>query len=538
MAILKIYQSQSQVKQPGDMQTAGSVIPVSLATQLGKGLGEVGKVIEDVRKDQRREENQNEIADIVVGLNSKISQSFNKYNKSTRIEDVNSFNNDLMGLEFEASNKEVKKGVNKYLRDQRLDLGLKLSNKIIGNSYDKSKLNKDNNLNTAIAKMASEDETTALIANKYYENFFNDPAEKYFYGAAEFQKLKKEKDKLKLTTTLINRIDNNKIDLTDNEQRKKIIEIFGVEGAKPYIERARNKTISVEFQKDNELKKQEKATIEQQLNNFTSILTDISTTNLDATKQPITLDNIYDTYQNGALNTAQYNALVKIYADPNKPSKDDIQELISTQIAYASTAQDIDNIKKAIHSDKNVIEGLNPEELVTYKTLLDKYGKDVVGLQDYKKFQEQLKTNIGDVQGLMFSLKAADSAADRKSEAQKAIGDFTRYINDGFSPADAYLKTINNFTDTKKLPKLNKMEMPIGIEIDAKDLEAKIANDPIVTRTNLYKKTVEAFKKQNISISDYKENIRRLDLIFDVYEVRKSLGANEKKAVLEEGGTE
>ena len=48
MAVLKIYQVQSKVRQPGD-QAQGGLIPVSLATQLGKGLGEIGKVVDDIR---------------------------------------------------------------------------------------------------------------------------------------------------------------------------------------------------------------------------------------------------------------------------------------------------------------------------------------------------------------------------------------------------------------------------------------------------------------------------------------------------------
>ena len=119
MATLKIYQVQSKVRQPGD-QAQGGLIPVSLATQLGKGLGEIGKVVDDIRKDQRREENENEATDIITGLNSKISQTYSKYTKykgGTNIDNVTLFNNDLMGLKYEASNKPVKKIVDKYIRD-------------------------------------------------------------------------------------------------------------------------------------------------------------------------------------------------------------------------------------------------------------------------------------------------------------------------------------------------------------------------------------------------------------------------------------
>ena len=67
--------------------------------------------------------------------------------------------------------------------------------------------------------------------------------------------------------------------------------------------------------------------------------------------------------------------------------------------------------------------------------------------------------------------------------------------------------------------------MPLSVKIDTSDLEMKIQNDPISTKTNLYQKVVDEFKRSQ-NVNDYRENIKRLDFIFDVYKVRKDLGAN------------
>ena len=524
MATLKIYQVQSKVRQPGD-QAQGGLIPVSLATQLGKGLGEIGKVVDDIRKDQRREENENEATDIITGLNSKISQSYSKYSKGTNIDNVTLFNNDLMGLKYEASNKPVKKIVDKYIRDQRLDLGLKLSNQLISNSVTKSKDNKDQNLNSLISAIAKNDGKTSFMAKKKYDNFFQNPQEEYFYGLENFRKLKKEKDKLLISSILINRINNNDIDLTDNETRKEINKVYGPLGSKKYLDKARNKTLSIELNLDNEIKKQEIIQVDQQLNNFTTILESINLSKSDPSKKEYSLDQIYDTLQDGQINTVMYNALIKYYANPKAASNEEMVEQINAQFAYAATAEDVDQIKRSIHSDRVLIEGLNPEETIVMKGLLDKYGKDIVGLQDYKKYQELLKTDVGNVSNVYFSLSGADSAADKKKLSQKAVGDYNRYINNGFSPENAYLKSINNFTDTKKLPKIEDLDMRLSVKIDTSDLEMKIQNDPISTKTNLYQKVVDEFKRSQ-NVNDYRENIKRLDFIFDVYKVRKDLGAN------------
>ena len=49
-----------------------------------------------------------------------------------------------------------------------------------------------------------------------------------------------------------------------------------------------------------------------------------------------------------------------------------------------------------------------------------------------------------------------------------------------------------------------------------------MVNDPISTKTNLYQKVVDEFKTSK-NVNDYRENIKRLDFIQDVFKVRKSI---------------
>ena len=55
-----------------------------------------------------------------------------------------------------------------------------------------------------------------------------------------------------------------------------------------------------------------------------------------------------------------YNALIKYYANPKAASNEEMLEQINAQLAYAATAEDVDQIKRSIHSDRVLIEGLNP----------------------------------------------------------------------------------------------------------------------------------------------------------------------------------
>ena len=52
MAILKITQSQSRVRERQVTPTSALVLPLSLAAQRGQGVSAIGKVVDDIHKEQ------------------------------------------------------------------------------------------------------------------------------------------------------------------------------------------------------------------------------------------------------------------------------------------------------------------------------------------------------------------------------------------------------------------------------------------------------------------------------------------------------
>ena len=55
----------------------------------------------------------------------------------------------------------------------------------------------------------------------------------------------------------------------------------------------------------------------------------INTNKTDPSKAKPTLDQIYDLYQIGSLNTAQYNALLKFSADPERFTDTELLDVIN-----------------------------------------------------------------------------------------------------------------------------------------------------------------------------------------------------------------
>ena len=76
------------------------------------------------------------------------------------------------------------------------------------------------------------------------------------------------------------------------------------------MQKARNKTISDVLVADREQVAQEKQSVQQQLNNFAVLVTNINRSKAEKDVVTPSLDQVYDLFQIGSINTAQYNAIL------------------------------------------------------------------------------------------------------------------------------------------------------------------------------------------------------------------------------------
>ena len=95
MAVLKIYESQTRVKDPQVAQTGALTIPVGIATQYGQAISSVGKVVEKIQLENKAEEDANEASDLITLVNQKIAEKYNDLSKSTKTADVLTFGQSL-----------------------------------------------------------------------------------------------------------------------------------------------------------------------------------------------------------------------------------------------------------------------------------------------------------------------------------------------------------------------------------------------------------------------------------------------------------
>ena len=519
MAVLKIYESQIAPKSPNVAQTGALTIPLGIATQYGQAISSVGKVVEKIQLENKAEEDANEASDLITLANQKIAEKYNEISKSTKTGDVLTFGQALDDLDFEGSNKQVNKLVRDYIQKQKNSLSLDLGKKILGNSVSKSRTRKDTNLNTLISDMTSSDEVKRIIATRDYNSFFLNPENITFYGEEGIKKLKKEKDNLLLKNIYIKRINNKEIDLTDKATRDQILKEFGPLGAKSILQRQRALTISDTLFDEELERKEERATVEQQLNNFVRVVDTLNASKTDNSKSKPSLDQIYDLFQLGSLNTAQYNALVKFYADEDRLTDTELLDVINVQIAAASTVSDLDAIEAALNNDKYLLDNVDPTQVAEFDKIIKQYKNDLVGLGDYKRYSELLKTHVKDVTNTMMFISSGDDGAEAKVKSINALMEYNRHITNGNTPEDAYLEVISKFTE-KDLPAPSMLPMPIGIELT--DIKESLNKNPDNAFDMLSKKAVDKFKLDG-NIEEYKENIKRLDFLQDVLRVRKTI---------------
>ena len=96
MAVLKIPQSQQQVRAAGQSGNVDIRLPLSLARQQGAAFSSLGKVYEDIYKEQRDIEDKKEFYEITREVQKDISKISSEVSKNTDLEFAHKTFSDLV----------------------------------------------------------------------------------------------------------------------------------------------------------------------------------------------------------------------------------------------------------------------------------------------------------------------------------------------------------------------------------------------------------------------------------------------------------
>jgi len=521
---VKIYQSQVKLNQGNVPQIKGLSIPIGLAQTASEGVKSITKAIANYKSEQEDTINDNRATEIIIDAKKKINSVVVNSKNNPNIDQVEknldlAFNSIDLTKENNGVKKLVKDWSNKYKIQVSGTVFKNSASKLFADTQDTQK----KKLNGWAVDLSSNDPMVRAVASKNLESYFNNANNsKYF---SDFNATKN--DTYALAKKLQVKFD------TQNNPTKYLNEVelykqFGELEGSQILKEAQNALLKQNVNNRNLLIQREQNEINQQVFNFTDIASRIVNSQNDKSNGELlakvpTLDNIYDYYKEDKLNEAQYEALVELYTNPKKTSDTDLITLINNQIVIAETVEEIDELHNFNSTAKEVLKDINLTDLSAINKVLAQVKSDPKKHQDYKDYLKTLKINMKDIGGALDILTGGGGiTTEDKLETQNAEKLFNRFFAETGNAQTAYLKTIQNFKD--KVPSvLSNQVKPFNYQFT--NLKQMVADNPgknvfDIARDDLANRV----KKGELSKEDLFIDLERLDMMEDIFDIRKKLG--------------
>jgi len=544
MAILKVEQVKGQVNTGNVPRASGLALPLSLANQQAQGFKAFADGVTTLYAAQKKEEDLNEAQSIADELSIDLIKKYNKYKSGSNLElALEGFNNDVSyekNFKDLGSNKRVKKEVRKYVNDFQRKYSLDLLGKVTENHQSITKARKTQTLNQMVIDQVAGGKN-GLLAKKQYNNFWSDPLNLEYYGAEQLEKLKQEKDLEIIELSLIEGGNRGQVNLLNNKQRKEITEALPLKSQKAVINKIRNGDISRTIKSEEDIIFAEKKDKQFKIETFTTALLAINDARLNATNENIsrnpTLDDLYDLRQSGAINSSQYDQLLRFKANDKTLDDPAILQIVNASFALADSVEKIDSLQEDVNLNKDIMQGLTPKSIIKYNQLAEKYKKDTTFGTEDKKFRELLEIGSRRIEkGKSFfggSKGTKDNDYLIKAEARlNEYEDLT--LNKNFTPEQAYAKVISKLSK-KELPELHDLEQPRSVSIN--NFKEALNAKPTDTFNTIRNEVAKAYGITG-DIETYKDDLRKIDIIEDTYDTRSLIFDNQEKALGKEFGIE
>jgi len=546
MAILKVEQVKGQVNTGNVPRTSGLALPLSLANQQAQGFKAFADGVTTLYAAQKKEEDLNEAQTITDSLSIDLIKSYNKHKSGTNLElALENFNNDVNYGNFKdlGSNKRVKKEVRKYVNDFQRKYSLDLLGKVTENHKDFTKNRKENFLLKKTKDKASGG-SAAVFATREIEAFFNDPTNVEYFGYEGLRKKKEEVDNQVIELTYINKGQTGEFNLFDDEQRAELRKTLPLESQEAVIEKVRSDWLSNVLALKEENVFQEKKDKEFKIETFTTALLAINDNRLmpneeNQSRVP-SLNNLYDLKQNGAINSVQYDFLLEFKANDKRLDDEATLQIIETQFALADNVEMIDSLQEDVNLNPDITKNLSAKSIIKFNQLHDKYKNDTRFAIEDKKFRKRLNiaskrinetSNLIDLSNLMGG-SSTDYDFLQRAQTRKDEYDYLT-LQKNYTPEQAYAEVIKNLDETE-LPELHDLEQPISSTIS--NFSEELAAHPKDPFNKFRQDVADAYKKKTIDRTQYKEDLRRIDIIEDTFNARQSIFGNDKDAIGEAFG--
>lgn len=527
MAVLKVPQSEIKVRESNVAPTGSLALPMSIATQQGQAFGSVGKVIENIYKEQRAIEDQNEVLEAIKKATIDIEGISSSVSKNSDLKFAVDTFDDLTKPEkfqpyIEGKNRRVKKIFNEWLNKTRTKEYASIAKTVTKNHVDRTKLTNNDYLDGLTIKMASSKLNDAQAARDDFDSFFKKPETIRFYSAEELEKLKQDK-KIQAEKYIVLFGAKNHPQYVINNY-KEIEDKIGIQGAMEAMEIAKQKIVS---DTDFEIKQEEwvqKRDEDNKIATFTEIALRIKNDDDPEYLGKIpTLDLLNDLHKSNKINSAQYEALLRLYNDPKAPSDEAVFNEITAQIYVADTVEDIDRIQRVVNLTPEYLLKLGIKDVETINGIIEK-AKDRQSFQDAKFYRNIIDTTLGKVEQTILRSFGPSEQTDQTNR-NSANRLFDEYLQEGLSPEEAFQKVSNGFLKRKdKLPTIYNFPVAsINIKPPSK---TEIDQDPNQIFQGWRKQVYEQYRNNKITINDLKRDLSSLDTMEDIFKIRAEFKDN------------
>ena len=535
MAKLEIIQSQAKVATSTTPRTSTLALPISLASTVGSGFSAVGKAIADIQKDIYALEDQNQVNKLLPDVNTKIQKEYDKYLKSIDTNAPQKFEKDISNKAFEQilknANPTVKKLILNKIAEKKALLKPKLTSQITSNNIDQLSISIDNAFDAALTSMLSSDLSDKAVGAKSFENLLNNKVYEKYLGAEVWNSLKDKKLKLRNKLLLNSEIEINPKGVI--RSKEELLKAVGPVETDRIMNRAKENIISDRTRAENVERFQLLINQETQNDTFAELLIRVNNSKRNPSDENFlnevpTIQELHEMYDLDLINEAMFVKLSDFLAQPDRmdaKSDDELFTMITNQILAADTIEMLGDIKNTVFGE-DTLKDLALEDAEMFGALLNTAKGDYTKHRDYKNFLTTLKGNIANIDRVR-SRKAQILKKDIADFENSMIKKYTRKVNDGMTPENAYLSTMEESFPVDLVPALNSLPFPERIG----DFKSAIedAKGPDNFFKNQYRLVFENYKKSRKSKFDMKQMIQDLDdidFLKDVFQIKMKISNN------------
>ena len=523
MAVLKIPQSTLQANVGQATPVSEGAISMTIAKAYGQAIGEVGKQVQKVAKDQKDINDQITLNEMVrdaivkmervraeVSLNSDLTFAVNEYDKKTTLDNFTDI--------YSNKNKNVQNLFRLWLAKQKNSDYALVTKAVTKQHVASVKSDHKKSLNQFV--IDSTDPEKAIQNDAAIKSWIANPNNRKFYGDADWEELQETLKKDIIESRLMFGVKNHPSFTIANAD--KIEELVGPDKVRQLVEDATKKIASdtkfnVSRQKALDLFEEDN-----KIATFTEIALRIKNDKTPETLGNVpTLDFLNDLFQDDKINSAQYEALIRFMSNPEDlASNDQVLEEIRAQMFAAETVEDVDRLNRIVNLNAEVLQGLGINDYKTIGALIEK-NKDRKGFEQYKYYG----TLIDKILGKVDNVALRDGTDTVKQEALfRSVGAklYDGYVAEGDTPQQAFTRIVDGYLYNKnKLPTIYDISRVTSFNLrPPSDAEYKDKGATGIFngwRTRVFDK----YKNGEINLDTLMNDIDSLSVMEEVYEARK-----------------